>query len=120
MDALIHPTILCLAEAHKDHSSLIIKSNLREKIYPEQGAPHLLAINASYYTLSRLAYIHHSVNKGQFPLSRLTAAIEAEKASPLVMNNYADERVVGKTNRALPLINLLAAAAKANANVMWK
>ncbi|MDD5411467.1 MAG: DUF1840 domain-containing protein [Methylobacter sp.] len=53
-------------------------------------------------------------------LSRLTAAIEAEKASPPVEDEDADEPVVSMANRALPLINLLAAAAKANADVMWK
>ena len=55
-------------------------------------------------------------------LSRLTAAIEAEKASPPVEDEDedADEPVVSMANRALPLIQLLAAAAKANSNVMWK
>ena len=53
-------------------------------------------------------------------LSRLTAAIDAEKASPPVEDKDADEPVVGMAHRALPLINLLAAAAKAESNVMWK
>ncbi len=53
-------------------------------------------------------------------LSRLTAAIEAEKDSPPVQDADADEPAVSVRNRALPLINLLAAAAKAEANVMWK
>lgn len=53
-------------------------------------------------------------------LSRLTAAIDAEKAPPPVEDKDADEPVVNMTNRALPLINLLAAAAKADSNVMWK
>ena len=53
-------------------------------------------------------------------LSRLTAAINAEKASPSVADNNTDEPVVSIANRALPLINLLTAAVKANANVMWK
>jgi hypothetical protein len=53
-------------------------------------------------------------------LSRLTAAIDAEKASPPVEDKDADEPVVSLANRALPLINLLAAAAKAESNVMWK
>lgn len=53
-------------------------------------------------------------------LSRLTAAIEAEKASSPVEDKDADELVVSIANRALPLINLLAAAAKADADVMWK
>ena len=53
-------------------------------------------------------------------LSQLTAAIEAEKASPVVEDKDADEPVVSMTNRALPLINLLAAAAKADADVMWQ
>ncbi len=53
-------------------------------------------------------------------LSRLTAAIEAEKASSSVEDKDADEPVVSMANRALPLINLLAAAAKGDADVMWK
>ena len=53
-------------------------------------------------------------------LSRLTAAIDAEKASPPVEDKDADEPAVSMAHRALPLINLLAAAAKAESNVMWK
>ncbi|MBZ0067281.1 MAG: DUF1840 domain-containing protein [Thiobacillus sp.] len=54
-------------------------------------------------------------------LSRLTAAIDAEKAlPPPVEDKDADEPVVSLAHRALPLINLLAAAAKAESNVMWK
>ena len=53
-------------------------------------------------------------------LSRLTAAIDAEKSSAPVENKNADEPVVSMAHRALPLINLLAAAAKAESNVMWK
>ena len=53
-------------------------------------------------------------------LDRLTAAIEAEKAAPPVENQDADEPVVSMAHRALPLIELLAAAAKAESNVMWK
>ena len=54
-------------------------------------------------------------------LSRLKAAIDAEKASPpLDEDRDADEPVVSLAHRALPLINLLAAAAKAESNVMWK
>jgi hypothetical protein len=53
-------------------------------------------------------------------LSRLTAAIEAEKATPPVEDEDEDEPVVSIAHRALPLINLLAAAAKAESNVMWK
>jgi hypothetical protein len=51
-------------------------------------------------------------------LSRLTAAINAEKASPRVEDK--DVSVVSMVNRGLPLIDLLAAAAKADCNVMWK
>jgi hypothetical protein len=50
----------------------------------------------------------------------LTAAIEAEKATPPVEDEDEDEPVVSIAHRALPLINLLAAAAKAESNVMWK
>jgi len=53
-------------------------------------------------------------------LSRLTGAVEAEKASSPVEDKDAEEPVVSMTNRALPLINLLAAAAKADSEVMWK
>lgn len=53
-------------------------------------------------------------------LSRLTAAIKAEKASPPIEDRDADEPVVSMAHRALPLIELLAAAAKAKSNVMWK
>ncbi len=53
-------------------------------------------------------------------LSRLTAAIESEKASSPVEDKYADEPIVSMAHRALPLINLLAAAAKADTDVMWQ
>ena len=51
-------------------------------------------------------------------LSRLTSAINAEKASPPC--DDTDELEVSMAHRSLPLINLLTAAAKANSNVMWK
>ena len=53
-------------------------------------------------------------------LSRLTAAINAEKARPPEGDKDAEEPEVSIVNRALPLLNLLAAAAKAKSNVMWK
>ena len=53
-------------------------------------------------------------------LARLTAAIETAKAIPSVEDKEADEPVVSIAHRALPLIELLAAAARAEANVMWK
>lgn len=53
-------------------------------------------------------------------LARLTAAIEADKATPPVEDKEADEPAVSLAHRALPLIELLAAAARAEANVMWK
>ena len=53
-------------------------------------------------------------------LSLLTTAIDAEKASPSVADKNTDEPLVNMVNRALPLINLLTAAAKAGSNVMWK
>ena len=53
-------------------------------------------------------------------LSRLTAAIDAEKSSPPVTDKDGDEAVVSMANRGLPLINLLTSAAKADSNVMWK
>ncbi|MBT9589880.1 MAG: DUF1840 domain-containing protein [Thiobacillus sp.] len=53
-------------------------------------------------------------------LSRLSAAIEAEKSAPPVEDKDADEPLVSMAHRALPLMGLLAAAAKAESNVMWK
>ena len=53
-------------------------------------------------------------------LSRLKAAINAEKSLPPVVANDVDEPVVSMAHRALPLLNLLAAAEKMGANVMWK
>jgi hypothetical protein len=53
-------------------------------------------------------------------LSLLTAAIGANKALPPVEDKDADVPVVSMANRALPLINLLAAAAKSGDYVMWK
>ncbi|HEY9098331.1 MAG TPA: DUF1840 domain-containing protein [Thiobacillus sp.] len=54
-------------------------------------------------------------------LSRLTAAIEADQSTPPpVEDKDADEPVVSMAHRALPLMALLAAAAKAESNVMWK
>ena len=47
-------------------------------------------------------------------LTRLTAAIEAEKSSPPVANRGDAEPAVSLAHRALPLIDLLAAAAQAN------
>ena len=52
-------------------------------------------------------------------LSRLKAAINAEKSLPPVVANDVDEPVVSMAHRALPLLNLLAAAEKAGSNVMW-
>jgi hypothetical protein len=53
-------------------------------------------------------------------LSRLRTAIDAEKSSPPVENKGEDEPVVSMYHRAMPLIDLLVAAAKAGTNVMWK
>jgi hypothetical protein len=53
-------------------------------------------------------------------LNSLKAAIEAEKAVPPVEDRDADEPAVSLPHRALPLIELLAAAAKAESNVMWR
>ncbi|MEO8343935.1 MAG: DUF1840 domain-containing protein [Gallionella sp.] len=50
-------------------------------------------------------------------LRRLQAAIVA---SPPVADKEEDEPGVSVANRALPLINLLAAAVKENKDVMWK
>jgi len=53
-------------------------------------------------------------------LSRLTAAIDTAKGAIPAKDKDTDEVAVSMANRALPLIELLTAAAKANANVMWK
>ena len=53
-------------------------------------------------------------------LQHLSAAINAEKAKSPAVDKNSDEQLVSTANRALPLINLLAAAAKAEADVMWK
>jgi len=54
-------------------------------------------------------------------LSKLTTAIEAEKESaPVEQQDDDDEPVVSMAHRAMPLIDLLAAAAKAECNVMWQ
>ena len=53
-------------------------------------------------------------------LSRLTAGIEAAKAAPSVDDEDEDEPQVSLSNRALPLIKLLTAAAQARSDVMWK
>ncbi len=53
-------------------------------------------------------------------LNRLKAAIDAEKSRRPATDNDATESVVSIANRALPLINLLTFAARADSNVMWK
>lgn len=53
-------------------------------------------------------------------LSKLTAAIDAQKMTGPVDDQDEDEPVVSMANRALPLIDLLTAAAKSDCNVMWK
>ena len=53
-------------------------------------------------------------------LSKLTTAIDADKVSAPVEDEDAEEPVVSMANRALPLIDLLAAAANADKDVMWK
>jgi hypothetical protein len=53
-------------------------------------------------------------------LSRLTAAITAGESPPAAMDQEQDNSSVSVAHRALPLIELLAAAAKNNCDVMWK
>jgi hypothetical protein len=53
-------------------------------------------------------------------LRRLTTAVEAENALPPVETDDENEPAVSLSNRALPLINLLTAAAMAGSDVMWK
>ena len=51
-------------------------------------------------------------------LSQLKAAVN--QATPSNARNNEDEPAVSLAHRALPLINLLTDAAKANCNVMWR
>lgn len=59
-------------------------------------------------------------------LDRLKQAIAAAKEEPVqrkstdAQDEDSDERPVSLANRALPLIGLLEAAARENADVMWK
>jgi len=53
-------------------------------------------------------------------LRRLIAAVEADNTLPPVEADDEDEPAVSLSNRALPLINLLTAAAKAGSDVMWR
>jgi len=57
-------------------------------------------------------------------LNKLKAALETDKGSAPVEDQDEDmdedEPKVSMANRALPLIDLLTAAAKADCNVMWK
>mgnify|MGYP001817101287 FL=1 len=54
-------------------------------------------------------------------LNQLTVAIEAEKDSqPVEQQDDDDEPVVSMVHRAMPLIDLLSAAARDECNVMWK
>jgi hypothetical protein len=53
-------------------------------------------------------------------LRKLTAAVKAESAAqPVDTADDEEEPPVSLSNRALPLINLLTAAAKAGSDVMW-
>ncbi len=53
-------------------------------------------------------------------LSRLRAAVDAEESPLPVESKGDDEPTVSISHRAMPLIDLLAAAAKSGADVMWK
>ncbi|GAA0683350.1 DUF1840 domain-containing protein [Marinobacterium maritimum] len=53
-------------------------------------------------------------------LQKLTLAVEAEDTSPPVEEDDENDSPVSLSNRALPLIELLTAASKAGANVMWE
>lgn len=53
-------------------------------------------------------------------LERLKAAIEVEKALPPSPEKEKEEPLVSIAHRALPLIELLEAAVRADANVMWR
>jgi hypothetical protein len=53
-------------------------------------------------------------------LSRLTAAVDAGISPPPHVDKDVGEPAVSTEHRALPLINLLTAAAKDGCGVMWK
>ncbi|MEQ1776921.1 MAG: DUF1840 domain-containing protein [Nitrosomonas sp.] len=53
-------------------------------------------------------------------LNRLKTAISTEQPSPPADDDEDKELMVSMADRALPLIELLTAAAKAECNVMWK
>jgi hypothetical protein len=53
-------------------------------------------------------------------LNRLTAAVKAAEAAPSADDKDGDEPKVSVSHRALPLINLLTAAAKDGCDVMWE
>jgi hypothetical protein len=58
----------------------------------------------------------------QAALERLEAAVHTKEQSPAPEENAEgeyDERAVSLPHRALPVIELLKAAAKAECNVMW-
>ena len=53
-------------------------------------------------------------------MSRLKTALDSEKTlPPLMVAKGLEEPVVSLAHRALPLLNLLAAAEKSGSNVMW-
>lgn len=53
-------------------------------------------------------------------LRKLSAAVKAESAAqPVEVADDEEEPPVSLSNRAMPLINLLTAAAKAGSDVMW-
>ena len=53
-------------------------------------------------------------------LGRLKTAIDAEETPPPDSETDEEEPAVSIAHRAFPLIELLSAAVKADANVMWK
>ncbi|MFA5172379.1 MAG: DUF1840 domain-containing protein [Sulfuriferula sp.] len=53
-------------------------------------------------------------------LAQLKTALAAETEVPSAADKDAEEPVVSMANRGLPLVNLLAAAAQAKNDVMWK
>jgi hypothetical protein len=53
-------------------------------------------------------------------LSRLTAAIDRTRTETSADDDEDDETRVSLSNRALPLVGLLTAAAQQNSDVMWE
>ena len=95
----------------------LAESNRKEAKRAQGAAAELAEANR------RLREAEASVRRSErlAALGQLTAAIDAQKASPSAEDKGADHPVAVSTdNQALPLIDLLAAAARAGSYVRWQ